>query len=165
MPDRITYDPNTTVIAQNDGWSCSVTSLRWAMTAMGRNPAEGWMEGTALVEGVVRMADGLQDATGAGLAAFVRRHYVEFGYDANNEASISFEDARFEGNHAYPILIGGRAWNHWCAVRDYDEANGVLRLANPANGHKDVFQTMSKGQFGALGPFSMVRVFHPDIVP
>jgi len=164
MPDRITYDPNTPGIFQNDDWSCSVTSLRWAMTALGRNPAEGWMEGTALVERVVRMADGLQDATGAGLAAFVRRHYAEFGYDANNEPSISFDDARFEGDHAYPILIGGRAWNHWCAVRAYDGANGVLLLANPADGHKGVFQTMSKAQFDTLGSFSMVRVFHPDLL-
>ena len=164
MLDRITFNSNFPPIAQNDDWSCSVTSLRWAMTAMGRDPSEDWMEGTALAEGVVSKELGLLNASGAGLAAFIRRHYADFGYDANHEPSITFDFARLEGDHVYPILIGGREWNHWCAVRGYDDANGVLLLANPAPGHKGVRQTMSRAQFDALGPFSMVRVFHPDLL-
>ncbi len=164
MPERITFNAETPRIPQNDAWSCAPTSLRWAMTALGRNPAEGWMEQTALDEGVVKTHNGLQDATGAGLAAFVRRHYAEFGYDANNEPFITFDEARFEGNHAYPILIGGRTWNHWSAVRGFDEGRGVLLLANPEDGWMGVHQIMSREQFDRLGRFSMVRVFHPDLL-
>ena len=165
MITRVMFNTDLPAIAQNDDWSCSLTALRWALTALGRNPAETWIEDTALQAGVVTRQFGLMDSSGARLAAFIREHWGEFGYDANHDGSISFRDAALEGGHAYPILIGGRAWNHWCAVRGYDEARGRLLLANPANGHMGVEQTMSSTQFSALGPFSMVRVFHPDVVP
>jgi hypothetical protein len=66
--------------------------------------------------------------------------------------------------HAYPVLIGGRRWNHWSPVRDYDPTRGVLLLANPADGWGGVGQTMTKAQFTALGPYSAVRVWHPDLL-
>lgn len=161
---RVTYDKDTPRIAQNDDWSCAPTSLRWALTALGRNPSETWVEGTALAEGVVTTLHGLMDSSGAGLAEFVRRHWGEFGFDANHEPTISFQFAALEGDHAYPILIGGRNWNHWSAVRDYDESRDILLLANPADGHRGVHQFMTRPQFEALGPFSMVRVIHPDLL-
>jgi hypothetical protein len=165
MISRVTFNADLPAIPQNDDWSCSLTSLRWALTALGRNPTEGFIEDTALAAGVVSREEGLRNASGAGLAAFIKEHWGEFGFDANNENPISFRDAALEGGHAYPILIGGGAWNHWSAVRGYDEASDQLLLANPANGHMGVFQTMSAAQFANLGPFSMVRVFHPDVVP
>jgi hypothetical protein len=164
QPTSVTYDKAYPVFAQNDPWSCGPTSLRWALHAIGRRPEESWIESTMLSEGVVSQADGILDATGAGIAAFVRRQYGEYGIDANHEPMISFDWAAAEGGHAYPFLIGGRAWGHWAAVRDYDPATGLLQLANPGDGWMGVGQTMSRQQFQALGPFSAVRVWHPDLI-
>lgn len=59
------------------------------------------------------------------------------------------------------MLMGGRAWNHWTAVRmgtiaiqrpDLD----MLALMNPANGYMGVNQTIEPNQFDDLGPFSAV---------
>jgi hypothetical protein len=162
---RVAFNPNYQRIAQNDDWSCAPTSLRWALESLGCDAPEDWMENSVISEHVVSRELGLLNATGAGLAHFVRRHFGPMGFDANNEASISFMGAALEGDHAYPILIGGRDWNHWTAVRGYDAANDLLLLANPGDGWRGVRQTMSRAQFDQLGPFSMVRVFHPDVVP
>lgn len=167
MPVR--YNRNEPVHPQEDSFDCSQESLEWALFALGRKPQEDWLEPTMIAEGVMSRGQGLLDATGAGLAAFVRRHYGEYGYDANHEPSISWDWIVHEGanpdgsGHAYPVLIGGRGWNHWTAVRDFDPQRGVLLLANPADGWMGVKQTMTRPTFEALGPFSAVRVWHPDL--
>lgn len=161
-PPRVTFDRDVPAIAQNDPWSCGPTSTRWAMTALGRNPAESWMESTMIAEGVVSPSDGILDATGAGIADFVRRQYGEFGYTAGNSPSISFQ-ALAEEAGTYPLLIGGRGWNHWSGVRGYDPQRDVLLLANPAAGWHGIGQTMSRTEFAAQGPFSAVRITHPDL--
>lgn len=161
LPVVVTYNAETPAIAQNDPWSCSVTALRWAMTSLGRHPGEQWVEDTAISEGVVSKGQGLLDATGAGLAAFVNRQYGEFGFVASNEASITF-DAVMAEIGPYPLLIGGAAWNHWSGVRG--QSDHLLQLANPAENWKGVGQTMDRVQWDALGPFSMVRIVHPDLI-
>lgn len=164
MLTRVTYNANEPAIPQPNGWSCAPTSLAWAMRSLGRKPTALWVANKMVDEGYVTEADGLKDATGAGLAAFAREWYGEYGFDANYERSVTFDGAALEGGHAYPILIGGRAFNHWVGVRDFDAARGLLLLANPSEGWEGVGQTMSHRQFDALGPFSMVRVFHPDLL-
>lgn len=161
-PKKVAYDPNLPAIAQDDDWSCAPTSARWAMRALGRNPAESWMEPTMLAEGVVSKDLGLLDASGKGLAAFIERHYGEDGYRALAVSGVTFDYvATIAGT--YPILIGGRAWNHWSAVRMYAPSTDKLLLANPADGWKGVRQEMTRQQFAALGPFSAVRIWHPDV--
>ena len=160
----VTFDPNEPNIQQNDPWSCAPTSSRWALKAVGRNPSEQWIEDTMLAEGVVTREHGLMDASGAGLAAFLKRHYGEYGYDANNEPSVSFDWCAAEGDHAYPVLIGGRGWNHWAALRGFDAARGVLLLMNPAPGWMGVLGFLDRPTFDALGPFSAVRLWHPDLL-
>lgn len=163
---KVTYNASEPNIVQSDNWSCAPTALRWAMHAVGRKPAEAWIEDTMIQEGVVSKADGLLDASGAGLAAFVRRQYGEFGYDANNEAKVSFAALAAEIG-PYPMLIGGRTWGsggHWSGVRGYDPASKLLLLANPAEGWGGIGQTMSRAQWDARGPWSMVRVLHPDLL-
>ena len=169
MPEKVTYNRNADPIFQNDQWSCAPTSLRWAMTALGRSPSEGWMESTMIDDGVVSMDLGLLNATGAGLAEFIKNQYGEFGFDANHDGSVSFEDLAAEIG-PYPMLIGGRNWGgpglgHWSALRGYDADRGVLLLANPA-GNTGAFggQEMTKAQFNQRGPYSMVRVLHADLI-
>jgi hypothetical protein len=59
------------------------------------------------------------------------------------------------------MVIGGRAWCHWVAVRlgsglleaTYQDA---LFLMNPSPGYMDVFQVLDPADFDQLGPFSAV---------
>lgn len=172
-PMAVVYDPNVPPIAQDDGWSCAPTSLRWALTALGRSPGPTYVEDLMLRDGVVTKEHGLMDATGAGLAAWIgktgQEYYGSDGFYGNHEPAISWDWIVHEGGqpdgsrHQYPVLIGGRAWGHWSAVRDFDPARGVLLLANPGDGWMGVGQTMSLEQFAALGPFSAVRVLHPEL--
>lgn len=163
-PVPVTYNPNEPAIAQNDPWSCAPTSTRWAMTALGRHPAESWMENQMKADGVVSETLGLLDASGAGLAAWVIAQYGEFQFTASNDPSVSFDDVAAEAGK-YPLLLGGRSWGHWSGVRGLSASSNTLLLANPADGWMGVGQTMNRQQFAALGPFSMVRVTHPDLAP
>lgn len=168
-PMAVRYNPNIPAIAQDDGWSCAPTALRWALMSLGRNPGPTYIEDLMVRDGVVSREAGLLDATGAGLAAWIGRtepadvYYGSDGFYGNHEPVVTFDGVALEGDHAYPLLIGGRAWNHWTAVRGFDPARGMLLLANPRENWMGVGQEMDRGQFELLGPFSMVRVLHPDL--
>jgi hypothetical protein len=164
---RVTYNRDEPAIAQNDPWSCAPTSTRWALRAVGRHPAEGWMESQMVADGVVSEADGLLDATGDHLSAWIASEYGEFGYSANAESPVSFDALAAEfaaPANPYPGLLGGRAWGHWSGLRSYDPSSDCLLLANPADGWQGIHQSMTRDQFAALGPFSLVRILHPDLV-
>lgn len=172
MP-KVTYNRQEPAHPQDESWDCSQDSLEWALYALGRAPADGWLEETMIAEGVVSRTQGLLDSSGAGLADFVRRQYGEFGFDSNNAPAISWEWAVHEGEsqpdgsgHGYPVLLGGRrfgAEGHWVGLRDYDPSRRVLLLANPANGYDGIQQTLNESQFTARGPWSAVRIWHPDL--
>jgi hypothetical protein len=165
----VTYNSMEPAITQNDQWSCAPTSTRWSLYAVGRRPTEGWIESQMKSDGIVSEEQGLLDATGRALAGWITEQYQEFGYYANHEAAVSFNALAAEIG-PYPMLIGGRSWGgpglgHWSGLRAYDSARGVLLLANPA-GNSGSFggQEMTRAQFAARGPFSMVRVLHPDLL-
>jgi hypothetical protein len=162
VPGRLpSYDWQTPAIAQNDDWSCAPTSTRWALTAYGRHPTEAWLENSMLEAGVVTRAYGLMDASGEGLARWITAEYAEFGYTGVHDPTVTFDDVAeeaAEGRH--PLVMGGRGWYHWSGVRG--AADGKLLLANPAPGHHGIAQTMSREQFAYLGPFSLVRLVHPQ---
>lgn len=162
----VTYDRNHPAHAQDKSYDCSQDALEWAMWAWGRRPTDDWMETTMIAEGVMSPSAGLLDATGAGLAAFGRRHYAEFEFDFNNTDPVSFDDlmAEFEAPaNPYPGVIGGRRWGaegHWSGLREADRSRGVLRLANPTDGYDGIRQEMTRQQFESRGPWSLVRVMH-----
>lgn len=162
---RVTYNANEPTHPQEDSFDCSQESLEWALFSLGRHPSDDWLENTMIAEGVMSAELGLLDATGKGLAEFVTRQYqAETGIYANHEPSVSFDFVALEGGHAYPLLIGGRRWGHWSGCSGYDAERDLLLLANPSNGWQGVEQTMNRAQFEALGPFSLVRVLHPDLL-
>ena len=168
-PMPVTYNLAEPDIRQNDPWSCSCTSARWALKALGRKPTEEWIENQMLQDGIVTRAQGLTDASGAQLAAWLQAQYGEYGYLSNNEPIISWDWAVHEGGqpdgsgHQYPVLIGGRGWNHWVTLKTFDPATGQLALMNPAPGWMGVQMSMDESTFRALGPFSAVRLWHPDL--
>jgi GH25 family lysozyme M1 (1,4-beta-N-acetylmuramidase) len=156
------YDAGYPVMLQQHDWDCSQESADWCLHAYGRRPTEAWMESQMIAEGVVSRELGLLDASGSQLAAFLNRHYQEFGYVAEHDGDVSFDDLAAEaaaGKH--PIAAGGRGWYHWSAVRGWDDMSKQLQLANPAPGYRSIYQTLDRDQFERLGPFSMVRLTHP----
>jgi hypothetical protein len=171
----VRFDANFPATIQDDDWSCAPSSLDWALRSLGRTPGHSYIEDTLVADNIVSKEDGLLDGSGKDLAAWIGRkepadkYYGSDGFYGNNERRITFDGAAREGDHTYPILIGGHNWGgrnkgHWTGVRGYDPSRDVLLLANPA-GTSATFggQEMTRAQFDDRGPFSMVRVLHPDI--
>lgn len=155
-----TYDPASPSQNQDFDWDCSQESAQWCLRSWGRNPDDDWMEASLIESGTVTPEYGLMDASGAGMADWFNAEYGEFGYAASNEASVSFDDVAqeaAEGKH--PLMIGGRSWYHWVGCRGFD--GDVLLIANSAEGYMGITDWLSRGQFEALGPFSLVRLTHP----
>jgi hypothetical protein len=158
----IYYTPTEPPHAQEQDWDCSQESAEWALWSVGRRPSDDWMEQQMIAENVVSPSLGLLNASGAGLASFLSRHYGEFGFSAYNNDPVSF-DFLAEHSGVYPIMIGGRFWGHWSGLAAYDKDRDLLLLANPSAGWKGVNQTMDRGQFQRLGSFSSVHLIHPDL--
>lgn len=155
MP-ALTYNPDARVDQQPDDFSCSIQSAEWLLRSIGRNPGDQWIQDQLLGAGIVTREHGLMDASGNQLARWLQTTYGdEMGIQF--QASPVVYDDVYAGAGTNPMIIGGRAWNHWSGVRD-DELGGNLILANPADGWKGVGQTMSREQFDALGPFTCVWV-------
>jgi hypothetical protein len=103
--------------------------------------------------GIVSTAEGLRDATGGPLADWLA---AEFGLVTGYDAGVRWE---WLVEHAgqFPILLGGRRWGafgHWVGVRTVED--GVLTLANPAEGYAGIFETLTERQFYNVGPCSAV---------
>jgi hypothetical protein len=99
---------------------------------------------------------GLSDASGAGLVEYAG----ELGVTAANNPDASFDDVAAAAGYQ-PMLIGGRTWNHWVAVRVGGPAAHrpdirALFLMNGAPGWMGIEQFLDESQFNQLGPFSAV---------
>ena len=178
MPNRVVFDRNFPATIQDDDFSCAPSSLDWALRALGRSPGHSYVENLLLKDGIVSREQGLLVATGGPLAAWIGKkvpadvYYGADGFYGNNEASITWDALIPEISPfpPYPLLLGGRNWGgsgfgHWSGVRGYDQARGVILLANPAgNGPKFGGQEMTRAQWDAKGPFSTVRVLHDDLL-
>lgn len=161
MSDSLpTFDPWVPMEYQNSDFDCSQESAQFLLRCWGRSPDDAWMTQEWLDQGIMTAEDGLMDATGAGMADWLNRTYGEDGYEASNNASVSFDDIAAEvapGKH--PAAAGGRSYCHWIGIRAFD--GEVLQIHNSAPGYMGVGQTLSRAQFASLGPWSMVRLTHP----
>lgn len=158
------YNADEPTVIQSSDWDCAPSALTWALRAMGRHPAQSWIAATMIEQGYESTEQGLLDASGAGLAAFVNGEYGDGSggpaVHALNNGSVTYDDVRsIAGQTA--VLIGGRGWGgpglgHWVGVRRYDPSLGLV-LANPG-GTGPIFgqQVLDRQAFSAAGPFSMV---------
>jgi hypothetical protein len=99
---------------------------------------------------------GLLDASGAGLVSFL----AEQGITAKNNANASWQQI-IDSAGFQPMSIGGRAWNHWVAVRMGGVAAqvpnvGSILLMNPSPGWQGIEQSLNELEFDLLGAFSAV---------
>jgi hypothetical protein len=84
----------------------------------------------------------------------------ELGVNAENNGHANWRELMDAAGHQ-PMLIGGRRWCHWAAVRMGSEAFGradlnALALMNPAAGWMGVDQVLEEPDFDRLGSFSAV---------
>jgi hypothetical protein len=140
---------------QDYPWDCSACSTAWATRTVGYSLTEQDMI-AALGPGRISPTYGLLDASGAGLVECLG----ELGITAHNNPQASWQDIMDAAGYQ-PMVIGGRVWCHWVAVRMGTDAVGrpdlsTLALMNPASGYQGVYQTLSPDQFASLGPFSAV---------
>lgn len=140
---------------QDYPWDCAACSFAWCARTVGYGLSEQDVI-AGLGPSRISPTSGLQDASGAGLVQYAS----EIGIAAENNPDASWDDVVAAAGFQ-PMLIGGRAWNHWVAVRMGSSAAGLagdlpLLLMNPAPGYEDVGQALWHGLFEALGPFSAV---------
>lgn len=140
---------------QDYPWDCAACSTAWAMRTIGRQVSEQDVI-TGLGPARISPTYGLLDASGAGLVDYLE----EQGISADNNPDASWHDVMAAAGYQ-PMVIGGRTWCHWVAVRMGTTAIGRpdlarLALMNPAPGYEDVQQLLDPGQFEDLGPFSAV---------
>jgi hypothetical protein len=100
---------------------------------------------------------GLLNADGSGLVSYLG----EQGIQAHNNPNASWQEVK-EAAGFQPMVIGGRYWCHWVAVRipiprrpPEFYAPGLV-LMNPSPGYMGVWQSLSEDQFNQLGEFSAV---------
>ncbi len=159
--ETLPFLPDAPIDQQPNDWSCALQSTQWLLRSIGRNPdasnpvGDPWLT-SELVPGIISPDVGLRNATGQPLADWITRTYgAEMGFLAQ-ASPVTFDDVA-AGAGVNPMIIGGRAWNHWAGVRAL-RSDGALRIANPSSGWKGVDQSMSRAQFDALGPFSCVWI-------
>lgn len=140
---------------QDYPWDCSACSTAWAMRTVGWTVTEQDVI-AGLGPGRISPSLGLLDASGAGLVSYL----AEQGIMAENNPNASWDDVMAAAGYQ-PMVIGGRAWCHWVAVRMGSSAIGrpdleLLALMNPAPGYEGVEQLLDPVQFANLGTFSAV---------
>ena len=140
---------------QDYPWDCSACSLAWAMRTVGFEVTE---QDVIAGLGPARISPtyGLLDASGAGLVSYL----AEQGIGAENNGEASWDEVMAAAGYQ-PMVIGGRSWCHWVAVRMGSGAAGAtgtnaLALMNPAPGYDGIDQLLYPSTFGDLGPFSAV---------
>lgn len=136
-------------------WDCAACSTAWAMRTIGFEVTE---QDVIAGLGPARISPtyGLLDASGGGLVSYLG----EQGISAENNPDATWTDLLGSGGYQ-PMVIGGRAWCHWVAVRMSSWTTGnrgvdALALMNPAPGYEDVNQLLYDIDFERLGPFSAV---------
>lgn len=99
---------------------------------------------------------GLLDASGAGIVEWL----TSVGVSSLNDADANFQECLDAAGHQ-PMVVGGRKWCHWVAVRMGGPAAGfpttrLLALMNPSPGYMGIDHLLDEQQFAQLGPFSAV---------
>jgi hypothetical protein len=140
---------------QDLAWDCAACSTAWALRTVGYALSE-----QDVIDGLgpsrISPTYGLLDASGAGLVSYLG----EIGVTAENNPDASWQEVMDAAGYQ-PMVIGGRAWCHWVAVRMGSTAIGrpelgLLALMNPAPGYEGVDQVLDRTMFDGLGAFSAV---------
>jgi hypothetical protein len=137
-------------------WTCSACSTEFIERAVGFARGEDVYANREAVVYAVGYPDninatyGLMDGSGAELQRVLLE---QTGVDSE-QGYLGFDEVYSLGEGGTPALMSGAAWYHWVALRGVQ--NDQLWIANSAPGYKGVYDHLSRQQFSALGPFSVV---------
>jgi hypothetical protein len=147
---RERYTPDTEMSPQVYDWTCSACSLNWVLRATGTAPAHTREEAVDQIgyPDNINPTYGLMDAAGSAL----RRVYADHGLESR-QAWLTFDQVWAGANSTTGQMSGG-VWYHWVAIRGTRGPD--LWIANSAPGYKGVADILTREQFAALGPFSVV---------
>src|SRR5216683_4995173 len=149
-PLRSRFDPYTPPVFQTGAWQCSAASTAWVLQSLGYAHSQNDVV-ELLGANNINPELGLLFGDGRGLVALLQR----LGLDARSQQPVSYDEVLAMAG-TKPIAMSGAAFYHWVGVRGCD--GGSLVLANPAPGWREIQQSLSRAQFGALGPFAAVWV-------
>ncbi|MBV8715245.1 MAG: hypothetical protein JO020_14915 [Chloroflexi bacterium] len=147
---RSTYQPNTEMPPQVYDWTCSACSLDWVLRATGVAPHHTREQAVSEIgyPENVNPTYGLMDSSGSAL----RRVFADYGLQTG-QAWLTFDQVWAGANQSTGQMSGG-TWYHWVAIRGTKGSD--LWIANSAPGYKGVWDILTREQFAALGPFSVV---------
>jgi len=148
------YNPNEGMPRQAYSWSCSACALAWVLRATRLDPnasEQSCIDAIGYPQNI-NPTYGLMDGSGSQLRRVVGDYGVTTG-----QAWLSY-DACFATFAETTGMMSGGAWYHWISVRGQDGGN--LWIANSAPGYQGVYDTLTRAQFNALGPFSVVWLLH-----
>lgn len=168
FPDRLYgVDVPDITIHQRNNWTCSVRSVYaglWQMAQLqliapvtygdgGPRDVYDWM----VPQYASEAGGGLHLHTGAGMAEMLREH----GLSAHNQYPASLGDVQARAG-LQPVMMGGRAWNHWTYVRGL-QADGTLVLENPSPGWAGISDLL-RDSFARLGDANgMMSMVYIDV--
>jgi len=135
---------------QRVNWTCSACALAWVLRATGLDPGateDGCVEAIGYPQNI-NATYGLMDGSGAEL----QRVLADYEQDSAQDW-LTFEAVWAGAGHTTGMMAGGN-WYHWVAIRGQSGDN--LWIANSAPGYRGVWDTVTREQFQALGPFSVV---------
>jgi hypothetical protein len=150
----MTFDPDYNMqfpaIRQTADWTCSACSLAWLAGSIGQYVDEWKAVDLIGFPANINSTYGLMDASGATLASVYSRYW---SWPSHFSPAATYADA-LSLAWAGPLLLGGRQWCHWTAVRGTD-GSGLL-LANPAPFWFGVGDYLTAEDWTRLGTWSTV---------
>jgi hypothetical protein len=133
---------------QNYSWTCSVCSFAWAVNALSQTTDITREEALALMG----YPNCVNETYGCMSAQCVIDAFTVCGLDAV-QAWVTFDQA-YSIMSAHTGVINPTGMYHFMACRGV--SNGLLWVANSAEGYRGVWETLTRDQFNALGPVQMI---------
>lgn len=145
------FDPNTDMPVQIAGWTCSACALDWVLRATQVAPDHTRDQAVAEIgyPGNINPTYGLMDASGSALRAV----YEQYGIPTR-QGWLTFDQVYAAAGETTGQMSGA-AWYHWVAIRGRG-SNQTIWIANSAPGYCDIYSNLTRDEFNALGPFSVV---------
>jgi hypothetical protein len=151
----VTWDPNWFMPGQAYSWTCSVCSVTWVLQASATAYQDTDIYDARYAVGVTMGYPSCVNETyGSMSPQCVIDTLASYGLVAR-QAWCSFDQA-YAIARQYTGTINPQGQYHYMSLRGV--SGSELWVANSAQGYMGVYDTLSRAQFNALGPVSIIYV-------
>jgi len=151
----VSWDPDWFMPPQAYAWTCSVCSMTWVLQATGTAYQESDIYDARAAVG---LAMGYPSCVNETYGCMSQQCVVDcldsYGLVAR-QAYVTFDQA-YAIAREYTGTINPQGMYHFMALRGI--SGNAIGVANSAEGYMGVYSTLSRDQFNALGPVSVVYV-------